>query len=167
MPFDLTDPEQLALRAPAYALAFAEAGHALGAQEQMMRDLIARAGMLMAASAVSTSIFGGQLLTDGHRHPAAWVAVAAFAGVSLAVIDVLWPRHGWELETPANNILTTYVEPAVAPMALIHRDLAIHQLASVRRNRARLRRASRSLQLGMIMLPVEVLAGVASVIGLA
>jgi hypothetical protein len=167
MPYDLTDPEQLALRAPAYELAFAEAGHALGVQEQMMRDLIARAGMLMAASAVSTSIFGGRLLTDGHRHPSAWLAVAAFVGVSLAVIDVLWPRHGSELETSVINILATYVEPAVAPMALIHRDLAIHRLASVRRNDARLGRASRSLRLGMMLLPVEVLAGVASVIGLA
>jgi hypothetical protein len=97
--FDLTDPQQLALRAPAYELAFDQAGHALEAQQRMAGDLTSRAGMLMATAAVTTSIFGGQLLAHGHRNPAAWVALAAFLGVGLTVVDVLWPRHDWEFET--------------------------------------------------------------------
>jgi hypothetical protein len=167
VPFDLTDHEELALRASAYKLAFVESGRALDAQERLVADLGSRAGMLMAAAAVSTSIFSGQVLADGHRPASAWLAVAAFAGIGLSVIDVLWPRHDWEFETPASDILVTYIEPAAAPMPLIHRDLALHRLASVRRNGTRLRRASRSLQLGMMLRLVEVLSGLVSVTGLA
>lgn len=163
MPFDLTDPDQLALRAPAYELAFAEARHALDAQEQMMRDLIARAGMLMAAAAVTTSIFVGQALAHGHAGPAAWVGIAAFVGVGLAVVDVLWPRAGWEIEAWATNVITEYVEPEGIPVAMIHRDLAIHRTASVRRNVSRLRRASRSLRIGMGVLVIEAVAWVVAV----
>lgn len=163
MPFDLTDPEQLALRAPAYALAFAEARHALDAQEQMMRDLIARAGLLMAAAAVTTSVFVGQALAHGRAGPAAWLGIAAFAGVGLAVVDVLWPRAGWELEAWATDVLTEYIEPAGIPLAMIQRDLAIHRAASFRRNLAGLRRASRSLRIGMCSLVVETLAWLVAV----
>lgn len=164
MPFDLTDPEQLAPRAPAYALAFAEAGHALNAQEQMLRDLIARAGMLMAAAAVITSIFGGQAIAHGGMGPAAVAAFAPFSVVGLVVADVLWPRADWEFEAWAVNVLTEYIEPAGIPLAMIHRDLAIHRAASFRRNVGRLRRASRSLRIGMTALVIEVVAWVVTVI---
>jgi hypothetical protein len=164
VPFDLIDPDELALRAPAYELAFAEAGHTLDAQEQMLRDLIARAGMLMAAAAVTTSIFVGQALAHGHAGLAAWVGIAAFAGVGLAGVDVLWPRADWEAEAWATNVITEYIEPEAIPLAMIHRDLAIHRTASLRRNVARLRRASRSLRIGMGVLVIEVVAWVVAVV---
>src|SRR3954466_12325020 len=109
MPFDLRDPEQLASRAPAYELAFAEAGRALEAQERAVSDLASRAGVLMAAAAVTTSIFGGQACAGGQRSPAAWLAITAFVGVGLAIIHVLWPRRDWEFDARATNILGDYV----------------------------------------------------------
>jgi hypothetical protein len=163
MPFDLTDPDQLALRASAYELAFAEAGHALDAQEQTLRDLIARAGMLMAAAAVITSVFGGQVIAHDGVGSAVIAAFVAFSVVGLVVANVLWPRADWEFETWAIDLLTEYIEPADVPLAMIHRDLAIHRAASARRNLGRLRRTSRSLQFGMGALVIEVVAWVVAV----
>jgi hypothetical protein len=165
--FDLTDPQQLAARAPAYALAFAESGRALDAQERLMNDLVSRAGLLMAAAAVTTSVFGGQTLAHGHTGPAVWVATIAFIGAGLMVIDVLWPRQRWEFEMKPTDVLSEYIEPADIPVAMIHRDLAIHRTASFHRNTRRLRRASGSLRVGMGLLVVEVVAWVATVPGLA
>jgi hypothetical protein len=167
VPFDLTDPKELAQRASAYELAFTEAGRALDMQERVLSDLVSRAGLLMAAAAATTSIFGGQLLAHGHRGPAAWVATAAFVGVGLAVIDVLWPRRRWESEAEPTNILSEYIEPADVPLSMIHRDLAIHRTVGFGHNANRLSRASRSLRLGMALLVVEVVMWVAAVAGLA
>jgi hypothetical protein len=167
VPFDLTDPEQLALRASAYELAFTEAGRALDAQERVVSDLVSRAGLLMAAAAVTTSIFGGQLLAHGHRSVAAWAATAAFVGAGLTVIDVLWPRQRWEFEAKPTNVLTEYIEPAGIPLAMIHRDLAIHRTVGFHDNANRLRRVHRSLRLGMGLLVVEVVMWVVAVAGLA
>jgi hypothetical protein len=167
MPFDLRDPEQLASRAPAYELAFAEAGRSLDAQERAVSDLTSRAGVLMAAAAVTTSIFGGQVLAHGQGTIAAWLAIAAFAGVGLAVIHVLWPRHDWEFDARATNILAEYVEPAEIPVAMIHRDITIHRAASFARNTGQLRRVLRSLRIAMCLLAAEVVAWVVAVSGLA
>jgi hypothetical protein len=167
MPFDLRDPEQLAARAPAYELAFRQAGHALDTQARAVADLTSRAGVLMAAAAVTTSIFGGQVLADGRRPSAAWVAIAAFVGVGLAVIHVLWPRREWEFDARAVNILTEYVEPADVSVALIQRDLTIHRATSFARNDEQLWRALRSLRVAMCLLGAEVVAWVVAFSGLA
>ncbi|MCW2982527.1 MAG: hypothetical protein JWR63_97 [Conexibacter sp.] len=160
MTFDLDDPRQLALRAPTYALAFEEAGHALDGQERAVADLTARAGVLMAAAAVTTSIFGGQVLRDGHRVIATWVAIGAFLGVGVAVLAVLWPRHDWEFGAQPKGLLAQYAEPAHTPLAMIHRDLAIHRSASFARNTRQLRSVLLWLRVGMCLLAVEVVAWV-------
>ena len=79
------------------------------------------------------------------------------------MVDVLWPRADWEFEARATNVLVEYIEPAGIPLAMIHRDLAIHRAASFQRNVARTQRASRSLRIGMGALVVEVVAWVVAV----
>jgi hypothetical protein len=166
MPFDLRDPEQLASRAPAYELAFAEAGRSLDAQERAVSDLTSRAGVLMAAAAVTTSIFGGQVLAH-HRTAATWIALGAFVGVAASFVMVLWPRHEWEFNTQSRDLLTEYVEPAEVPLAMIHRDIAIHRAASIVRNRAQLRRLLFVLRVGMCLLVAEVVGWVVALTGAA
>jgi hypothetical protein len=166
MTFDLTDPAQLARRAPAYELAFAEAGHALDAQARTVGDFISRAGVMMAAAAVTTSIFGGQAFTHGQRTTATWLALAAFVGVGVLVGSVLWPRREWEFDAWPANLLAEYVEPDEVPIAMIHRDLAIHRAASFSRNTAQLRRVLVALRIGMCLLAAEITAWVVAVTGL-
>jgi hypothetical protein len=112
MPFNLDNAEDVALRAPTYELALAEARDALHIQERAVTDLTSRAGSLIAAAALTTSIFGGQVLRDGHHAVAAWVAIGAFAGVAVSVLGVLWPRHDWVFSSGAAVLIRDYAEPS-------------------------------------------------------
>lgn len=167
MSFDLRDPEQLDSRAPAYALAFAESGRALDAQERAVSELTSRAGVLMAAAAVTTSVFGSKAFPGGRPSTAGWLGVAAFVGVGLAIMYVLWPRRDWQFDARAMTILTDYVEPAEVPVALIQRDITIHRAASFLRNTVHMRRMLRSMRIAMCLLVVEVVAGVVVISGVA
>jgi hypothetical protein len=52
--------------AKSYGLAFEEAGRALDAQERAVNELRSRAGVLIAAAAITTSFFGSRAITgDG------------------------------------------------------------------------------------------------------
>lgn len=158
MPFDLDNAEDVALRAPTYELALAEARDALHIQERAVTDLTSRAGSLIAAAALTTSIFGGQVLRDGHHAVAAWVAIGAFAGVAISVLGVLWPRHDWVFSSGAAVLIRDYAEPSHLPLALVHRDLALHRAACFAQNTRQLRRVLVLLRTGMCLLAVEVLA---------
>jgi hypothetical protein len=65
------------------------------------------------------------------------------------------------------DLLTEYVEPAEVPLAMIHRDIAIHRAASIVRNRAQLRRLLFVLRVGMCLLVAEVVGWVAALTGAA
>jgi hypothetical protein len=112
-------PDEIAARAPAYELAFVEAGRALDAQERAVNELRSRAGVLVAAAAVTTSFFGGRVLTAQEQHGATWIAIGAFGAVGVAVLAVLWPRHDWELSADARDVIAEYIEPEALSLALI------------------------------------------------
>jgi hypothetical protein len=161
-PSDLTDPRLLARRAPLYALAFAEAGHALSSQERMLDDLRARAVGLVGAAAVTTSILGGTALGGTARGPMTYVAVAAFVASAVCALGVLWPRHGWVSVTDAERMISTYAEPVHLPLALVHRDLALHRAAGLARNHRQLKRNMQLLRAGICLLALEVAAWLAN-----
>lgn len=50
-------------QARGYELAFEEAGRALDAQERAVNELRSRAGVRMAAAAITTSFFGSRAVT--------------------------------------------------------------------------------------------------------
>lgn len=122
--------------------------------------------MLIAAAAVTTSFFGGAVMSDGHLGAAAWVAIVAFVVLGGCVLVVLWPRHDWAFTIDAEEYIATYVEPSdTEPSALpaIHRDLAIHMADSLRGNRRQVRWL-RAFRLAAVLLIVEVLAWVVALI---
>jgi hypothetical protein len=60
--------------------------------------------------------------------------MAGFAGVAMASLGVLWPRH-WELTTNPRDVIRTYAESEKpASVAIVYRDLALHRHASVLHN---------------------------------
>lgn len=143
-----------------YELAFEEAGRALEQQERAVYELRAQGGVLVAAAAITTSLFGSRAVSGGLT-AAGWCAMSAFALVGASVLVVLWPRRDWEFGANATDVIATYIETA-APVALdrIHRDLALHRAASHVRNAAELRVLAVALRLGLLLLVVEVAAWV-------
>ena len=81
--------------ARSYELAFEEAGRALDAQERAVNELRSRAGVLIAAAAITTSFLGSRAITGDGLSVWVWVAVVAFIVVGGSVLTVLWPRTDW------------------------------------------------------------------------
>jgi len=82
-------------QAKSYELAFEEAGRALDAQERAVNELRSRAGVLIAAAAITTSFFGSRAIAGGDLSGWVWVALVAFIAVGGSVLTVLWPRTDW------------------------------------------------------------------------
>lgn len=161
MAFDFTDPRSYTRRAPLYELAFVEAGLALATQERILADLRTRGAGLAGTATVTTTIFGGLLATAGPFRPTAFVAVAAFVGVGLCALALLWPRHLVEV-TNAERILAEHAEPRCTPLPLVHRELAVHRAEAYVRNRRTIDRLVLVLRLGLALLALHVLAWVAT-----
>jgi hypothetical protein len=158
-PFDPTDPRSLARRADLYALAYEHAGKALARQEQILADLRARGTGLIAIAAVAMSIFGGPALGGSRAGPAVYVAVAAFVGTCVCVSALLWPR-GPVVMIDGAALIAEYAEPHVVPLALIHRELALHHTAGFVRNRDAIDRTMRLSRVALALLSAEIVAWV-------
>jgi hypothetical protein len=90
---------------PGYALAYREARRGLQEQERSVDELRARASVLIAAAAVTTSFFGGQVLIGHGLSAASWIAIGCFVALGFSVLVVIWPRRDWEFSlSPAQLI---------------------------------------------------------------
>ncbi len=163
MAFDFTDPRHVARRAGLYALAFEEAGQVLAVQERVLAEMRGRAAGLLAAAGVTASIFGGPLGGSGRGGPALYVAMAAFAGVALCTLALLWPNH-LDVAADPQLIVSEYAEPIAVPLPLVHRDLAMHRAVSVERNGRKLATATTMLQAALSLFATEVLAWLANLV---
>jgi hypothetical protein len=162
MAFDFTDPRLFAPRAALYALAFEEAGRALTLQQETIAGLRSRAANLLATAAVTTSILGGPLAASGGLTMAAIVATAAFVGVGICSLGLLWP-YSLIMVDDVRSILADYAEPVHVPSPLVHRDLAILRAKSAERNRQVLDRMTLMLRVALCLLATEVVAWVVNV----
>lgn len=73
----------------AYALAYDEAKRALEDQDRVVTELRSRAGVLMAAAAITTSFLGDRILSGSHVHALAWIAIGCFVALGLTVLILL------------------------------------------------------------------------------
>jgi hypothetical protein len=148
-----------------YELAYDEARRALDAQESVVNELRTRAGVLIAAAAITTSFFGGRALSDGDVATAGWIAITCFGVVGASVLAVLWPRTDWTFTVNAQRFIGTYVESEDGPLPLpaIHRDLALHMSASYVTNARQLRALTMAFRIGAIFLVGEVVAWVVGI----
>ncbi|WP_445149780.1 hypothetical protein [Baekduia sp. Peel2402] len=157
--FDPTDPRSLARRAATYALASEESANALAQQERTLADLRGRGAGLIATAAVAMSIFGGPALGGAHAGPAVYVAIAAFVGACVCVLALLWPRHPI-LASDGAALISAYAEPHHVPLALVHRELALHRTAEFVRNRDEIKRMTRLSRGALALLSAEIVAWV-------
>jgi hypothetical protein len=139
-----------------YRLAFDEAVRALAHQQSRLDDFRARAGIVLSAAAIATSVFGGQALAEGSPSILAWIAVASFIGVSVLALVLLWPRE-WIFSAVPRRIIATYVETDdPLPLPMIHRDLALHMEDSYVRNEQGLDQMLKVFQWALVLLALEV-----------
>jgi hypothetical protein len=150
--------------APQYELAYEEAKRALDAQEKVVNELRSRAGVLIAAAAITTSFFGGRAFADGDV--GGWIATVCFGLLGLSVLAVLWPRHDWVFTVNARRFISTYVESEDGPLGLseIHRDLALHMSASYEDNAGQFKWLSIAFRIGSVLLIGEVVAWVVGIL---
>jgi hypothetical protein len=142
----------------AYQLAFEEAARALDAQERAVNELRSRAGVLIAAAAITTSFFGSRAVTGDHLSGWVWAAVGTFIVVGGCVLLVLWPRSDWSFSASAADIIAEYIEPDPVELPVVYRDLALHR--SYDRNARELGRLFTVFRVGLVVLVVEVAAWV-------
>jgi hypothetical protein len=92
-----------------YRIAYDEAVRALSQQQSTIESLRTRAGLLLSAAAITTSFLGAQALNDGGPSVATWLALACFAGLSIAALAILWP-HRLEFTANPANVIASYIE---------------------------------------------------------
>jgi hypothetical protein len=145
-------------RAGQSELAYEEAKRALDAQEAAVNELRSRAGVLIAAAAVTTSFFGSRALTHSDLDGWAWVAIISFALLGLTVLSILWPRRDWVFTVNAATFIANYVEhpDGALEVPAIHRDLALHMSASYNANADQLGWLFVAFRSGAILLVGEV-----------
>lgn len=149
--------------ADGYAIALEEARRALDEQERAVAHLSTRAGLLISAAAVVTSLLGGPVLASDALDVAAWIAVAAFVGAAAAVLAILSPRREWEFALHPALLIGDYVERTPPAPAPLQRELALIMGASVTRNRRALERMMTTFNIGSVLLAIEILAWVVSI----
>ena len=148
----------------AYELAYTEGVRALSEQQAVVDSFRTRAGLLFSAAAIATSFLGGAALRDGAS-PWTSIAIGLFVFVGAAVGVVLWPRDDWQYPVRPRLLIENYIEDeAPLPIALVHRDLALHMDRSYLRNRGQLLALAQSFRAASVLLLLEVLAWVADLL---
>jgi len=159
----VSTPSQTAADPAGYALAFDEAKRALDDQERVLDELHTRAATLIAAAALVTSFFGGQVLHAGHVPTFGWIALTFFVLLAICVLVVLWPRRHWEFDVSPASLIATYLEPTAGsptPLPDIQRDLALHMGNAADSNRDVMKVLFVAFRAGTVALVLEVLAWV-------
>ena len=131
-------------------IAYQESVRAITMQASVLDGLRTRAGTILAAASLVTSFLGGQALakpsiSGGVEIQAnigvwGWVAIAAFAGVALLALAILFP-YTWKFEQSARaiiGIVETTPEPVTAEDA--ERELALRHEINFDSNRLKLDR---------------------------
>jgi hypothetical protein len=125
----------------------------------LVADVRSRAAAVVASAAVMTSILGGAPVGGGHHGAAVYVATAAFVSVASSAFAVLWLAHVETMVDPG-ALIREYAEPSHMPLALVHRDLAIHRATSIALNRRTIDRMTVLLRVAVGSLAAEVVAWV-------
>lgn len=146
-----------------YKVAYDEAARALSEQLTVIDNLRGRAGFLLSAAAITTSVLSGQALADGHSNAIAWLALADFVAAAAVSLAILWPRRA-EFSVNPSEIIRGYIEAGdPAPIQELHRDLSIHMHRSCFANLAALTRLAALFQIASVLLIAEMILWIAAI----
>jgi hypothetical protein len=117
-----------------------------------------RTGVVFSSAAITTSFFGAHALNDSAGSGAAWIALGLFVLICGAALAVLWPLE-WDGTMNTYALLSDYVEEgAPAPLAEVHRDLAVHLERGYQHNEGIQARVIRAFRIACMLLSLEVSA---------
>lgn len=150
-------------RAAAYELAYREGVRALEDQRSIIDGYRTRAGLLLSAAAISTSFLGSAAL-DRSASVLCSLALGVFVLLGLLLVAMLWPSDDARLTGRPRRLIEAYVEPNLVQVALIHRDLAMHDDANFMRNRARMWRFELLFRMSSILLVLNTILWVAGIL---
>ena len=139
-------------------LAYVEAVRAVEEQSQVLANLQARAGTLLAAASLVTSFLGGRAL-GGSFHVWSGLRIAAFVGTSVLTIGVLWPRRHWRFDVSAAGLIAAArAETARDELAHAHEEVALRLGRMFDDNEKTLRTLFRTYRWSAALLIAEVAA---------
>lgn len=140
-----------------YRVAYEEALRALSEQRVAVDSLRTRAGLLFSVAAITTSFLGAQALGDGESDISSWLALAAFVGVAVTSLAILWPRS-WEFAINLRGLIQRHIEAErPAPIERLHRELSLHMHRSYLENWKGLSRLATLFQIASALLSIEVI----------
>lgn len=142
---------------PRITLAYSESVRAIQQQGESLDRLHNRAGLILSAAAITSSLFGAQILRDGSLSGWSWAALVAFAATAAAMGFVLWPRKNWRFANFASKLLGTWVDDENADIDTMRRKVAEFNEGAWEENQARLGKVYLGFQVGSAALGFEVL----------
>lgn len=150
--------------ADGYVVALDEARRVLDQQERAVAQLSTRAGLLISAAAVVTSVLGGPALAHAKVDAAAWGAIGAFVALTGAVLAVLRPRQTWEFALHPAPLIEVLLDSASGPGPLdLRRELSLHMGASIDHNAREIGTLTKAFHIASVLLAVEIVAWVVSI----
>lgn len=149
------------------AILYEASNRSLARQQSALDNIRVRAGTLLAAAAIVTSFLGAEALKDPGSKVGSVdrslqlpeiLAIAAFVGLAITVLVVLWPR-GFIFRVSPSYYLKHHIEvdePWTAER--LQRNLAIWQELHVATNQKKLDCMMKWFQAGSVLLVLEVVA---------
>lgn len=148
------------------AFIYQEALRGLAHQQNIVESLNTRAGNLIFATAFATSLLGTRALQNGLGLWD-WIAVASLLLIGALIAVMLWPYYNLTFRFDPAELLAHYVDgTTLAPMPVIHRELALRIKADMIGNWRTLHRIRIALQASLLLLLFEILAWLLSIGGL-
>jgi hypothetical protein len=148
--------------------AYDESVRAITQQVGALDELRSRAGTLLAAASLVTSFLGGQALAGPALHGRmivratidgwGWIAIAAFGGVFVLTLIVLW-TYNWKFSESPSGLIGIYesMDPVMS-LEDAQRELALHLEENYDDNEKRLIWLSRCLRGAATLLTFEAIA---------
>lgn len=156
-------PMAAADRDSLYRVAYDEAVRALSEQQGAIDSLQSRAGLLLSAAAINTSIFSARALDSGDPNLATWLAMANFVAVAVVSLAILWP-HRWTFTADPGDLVRAYVETGEsAPMEGLYRELSLHMRNSYAKNLNGIGRLAALFQTASALFTLEVILWIVAV----
>jgi hypothetical protein len=150
---------------PRLAFIYGEALRALQVQLGFLESLHARGGTLIFAVSFASSLLGSQALKDGLGMWD-WLALTLLALIGLLAVVILWPDYSIHFRFDVEKLLRHYTDGSKpVSMSEMHRALALELKFYMESNGRVIRRTRVALQLGFILLLLEIIAWLLSIAG--
>jgi hypothetical protein len=145
-----------------HKVAYDEAVRALSEQQAAIESVRARAGLLLSATAVTTSFLGAQALQGGGSITFSWLALLCFVAVAVTALAILWPRS-WEFAAYPNGVVRRRIDSENVQGEDLYRDLSLRMHASYLENHLALKHLAALFQVASALLTIEVILWVAAI----